>query len=162
MGAETFETGGVLFYGDKVTDTGATQLWPLGTIREQDGSRYRYVKYDDGDSIACLADHLAGFIKDEEWTITLDVSDSDVTMCAGSPTAAIADGEYGWVQTQGFKTLADSAGAVGAVGDLLGWVADDGGDVEIKTAAEANLGTVAGVCTKDTDASNTFILLKLQ
>ncbi len=76
-------------------------------------------------------------------------------MVAGSAAAVIADGEFGWMQTQGFKTL--STGAVGAIGDLIGIANSDAGAPEVTTT----LGTVAGKCNADTTTTFTFLYLTL-
>ena len=52
------QTGSALFYGDAVTATGSTQLYPLGTRREQEGKTYRYVKFETGAVTALATDSV--------------------------------------------------------------------------------------------------------
>ena len=141
-------TGSALFDGDAVTATGSTQLYPLGTRREEEGKTYRYIKFDAG-AVTALANGLCGYKAAglpgvDHWVVTMDVSASNQDLVAGKLTAVIADGEYGWIQTQGPATLIGTSGA-GAVGDLLSWKNDDTGAAEALSGATQR---PAAVCIK--------------
>jgi|SRR5690349_3710721 len=97
----------VISFGDLVTDTGAVQLYPLGTRREEDGSTYRYVKRDDstvafasGDLVYRDAATTAGVY----WEVSGDVSDHDPALVAGVARSSIADAGFGWILTKGVVT----------------------------------------------------------
>jgi hypothetical protein len=130
------QTGSALFYGDAVTATGSTQLYPLGTRREEEGKTYRYVKFETG-AVTALANGLCGFVSltgsevpgDEHWVVTMDISASNQDLVAGKLTAVIANGEFGWIQTKGPATLIGTSSA-GNIGDKLTWKNDDTGAAE--------------------------------
>ena len=132
------QTGSALFYGDAVSATGSTQLYPLGTRREEEGKTFRYVKYDDaaGD-VTAVADRVCGHLKGSAtdasptaWNVTMDTSDSAPNACAGVLQAVIATGEYGWILTRGIAKLTTDGGDDIILGDALVWDAADTGVVD--------------------------------
>jgi hypothetical protein len=125
----------------------------IETVTSTGLKRYQYVMYEKGTgAVAAAAGNLAYYLDGTEFdgfTVTSDVSDTDVNHVAGVLQAVLTDEYYGWIQTWGYyatvKTNADddiSAGdAIIGVGDgtcnstaqdtaptnkVVGWaVADD-------------------------------------
>ena len=93
-------------FKDLVSDVGTTQLYPLGTKREQDGQIYRYVQRDDSTVNFAAGDlvYRAGSTAAALWKVSGDLSDQDSAFACGVAMGSIADAGYGWVKTYGLVT----------------------------------------------------------
>jgi hypothetical protein len=121
----TVLTNLAISFKDAVTDVGTSQLYPLGTLREQEGQSYRYVKRNDS-TVAFAAGDLVyrvGSTVAVYWNVSGDISDQDAAFVAGVAQGSIADGGYGWIKTKGLVTnLKKKAGTAGFTlvkGDFL-------------------------------------------
>jgi hypothetical protein len=122
-------TGQALVFGDLVTDVSASQLYVLGTRRDEDGQIYRYVKFDNGaGNVAAAAGALCyrgiasvtNSASLQMWTVTSDVSDVDSAFAAGVFVSVIADAGFGWILTRGnYATVKKQTGSGNA------WVKGD-------------------------------------
>jgi len=150
------QTGSALFYGDAVSATGSTQLYPLGTRREEEGKTYRYVKYDNGSAVAAVSGGLcarvSAAIGSGTWQVTMDISASSVNLCAGVMQSVIGDAEFGWILTKGESALNTPSGTDDiAKGDLL---VHSGTDAGLATDTHATNNTqIIGVALADDDDS---------
>ena len=154
------QTGGVLFHGDSVTDTSATALYPLGLIREEDGKKFRYVQYESGSAITCIADGICGLLKDQGgWVVTQDISETGVNLVAGATMSVIPKGGFGWIQTQGGKELLTAT--VGAVGDALVYANTDGGAPAVSGGGAGTSAGVFGFAYKAHGGAATYTWLSL-
>lgn len=119
------QTASALVFGDLVSATGSTQLYPLGAKRDEEGKVYRYVKRNDA-TVAPIAGNLAYHV-DGAWAVCMDVSDVDRNLVAGVFLSVIADGEYGWIQTGGlYSTVKTNGDDDIALGDAV--IASAAGD----------------------------------
>ena len=101
---------------------GSPPEFTAGTIgMDYDGKMYKYVKYDTGaGSVAGAAGNVAYYYTLDGYklnTVTSDLSDS-IELGAGVLVAAMADGDYGWIQIKGAATVTTALTA-GADGDPL-------------------------------------------
>lgn len=123
--------------GVKLDRRDTTPAFPLGTIHEQDdGKVYKYVQYDTGaGGVAAVAGQVAYYYLaggTQTYKVTSDLSDS-LEIGAGVLQAALADGEYGWIQIQGPATLSIALTA-GADGDQLTPTGATDGTLDLNTA----------------------------
>jgi hypothetical protein len=105
-----------------LAEASATAKQDLGTIRDEGDKGYKYVQYEAGaGAIAIVAgsvvayDATAGYASN---LVTGDVSDDD-GVGAGVAMAALADGEYGWIQIWGLSGILEVDCVSGAVGQAL-------------------------------------------
>jgi hypothetical protein len=131
----------------------------LGTIgQDQDSKQYKLVKYEAATAaVAGVAGEVAYYatvaVGDATGTIvTSDLSDSD-EVGAGVLQAALADGEYGWVQVSGLATLSIALTA-GADGDALTPTGAGDGTLDVNVATAAN----TDICARAVDASANIIM----
>lgn len=162
-------TDKVFFFGDAVSDVGTVQLYALGTLRDEEGEKYRYVKRNDATvDFAANALVYRGSTQATFWEVTGDVSDSDSAFAAGVAMGAIANGGYGWIKTKGYvaalKKKSGTAAYSWVKGDVLcaAQAATDDGDAqrlviaaatkvsaaELRTALERPIGWAAAAATK--------------
>jgi len=125
--------------GIEVTRADTTALYTLGAVAvvEANGTtpekHYKYVQYNAATAAAAGVAgevtyyYLAGGTQDN--VVTSDVSDS-VNIGAGVLQAALADGEYGWIQTRGPATLTIALTA-GADGNALTAVGAGDGTLDV-------------------------------
>ena len=167
------QTGSALFYGDAVTATGSTQLYPLGTRREEEGKTYRYIKYSNG-AVSAVSGGLCGqkspsdtVTEPTAWEVTCDISASHPDLVVGLLKSAPADGAFGWIQTAGVARLISNSDGNISKGDPLVWeAASDAGDCD-----QASNGTTERVCaiaaqdddsTGATNPEQVYVLLILE
>ena len=118
------QTNTAFFFGDLVTAVGTTQLYPLGTKREEEGKTYRYVKNVDA-TVTMVAGDLVyrdGTSTNTNWQITGDISDVDASFASGIAMGVIANGGYGWILTKGISSVKKKPGTAAhswRVGDVL-------------------------------------------
>lgn len=164
MTATYYTNANLSFGSDDTVSTVYTYLaFPLHTIREEDGKKYRFVKFDNGTgNVAAVAGNLA------YWTsttgqVTSDESDSSVP--AGFFQAVIADGGYGWIQVRGPATVNTAGDDDIAAGGILYATTTDGTveniDATIFTTTAATLAQiqrclriVGYALAADSDANN--------
>lgn len=158
-------TAAVLSFGELITDKLSRARYPLGTIREQDGKKYRFSKYDNGTgNLAAVSGNVAFHILGDD-IVTMDVSDTDVSAVAGAFISVPADGEYFWLQVYGVATLNTAGGDAIVKGDALQPTAADGVverfAVTTPTAAEvraiADNGNLMIALADDNDGANTVL-----
>lgn len=153
------QTDKILFFGDLVTATGATPLYPLGTKREEEGKTYRYVKRNDA-TVAPVSGKLAYSVDSTDpFVVCMDVSDTDRNLVRGVFQSVIADGEYGWIQTGGLCTVSTNGDDDIAKGDAV--IASAAGDGTADSTAQdtAPICRVVGwALADDVDGSDTVIV----
>jgi len=88
-------------FKDAVTDVGTVLLYPLGTLREENGKRYRYVTVNDA-TVAAAAGKVALTVGTTPHNVCCDVSDTDAGLVAGVFVSVIANGGYGWILVEGY------------------------------------------------------------
>lgn len=136
-------------------------LYELGQYREENGLGYRYVKYDNGTgNLASVAGKLAYSVdSDDEWEITMDVSDSDRNLVKGVFAAVIADAGFGWIQTKGKCTVTTNGDDDIAKGDAV--IASAAGDGTADSTAQDTAPTnrvVGWALAADVDGSDTVVV----
>jgi len=131
----------------------------LGTIgRDQNGNLHKFIQYEAATAaVAGVAGEVAYYatvaVGDATGTIvTSDLSDSD-EVGAGVLGAALADGEFGWVQVSGLATLTIALTA-GVDGDALTPTGAGDGTLDVNVATAAN----TDICARAFDAS-AFIIM---
>jgi len=134
-------------------DTSAT--FELGSIGQtSDGKEYRYCQYEAGTAaVAGVAGEVAyydGAAASATYVVTSDLSDS-VNIGAGVLQAALADGEYGWLQIRGSATLTIALTA-GADGNALTAVGATDGTLDVSALVSDF------VCAVADDASAKIII----
>lgn len=125
------QTALALHFGDAVTDVGTTQLYPLGTRREEEGKVYRYVKNVDA-TVTMVANDLVyhdGTTTNTMWQVNGDLSDVDSAFAAGVAQGVIANAGYGWIGTKGNFTVKKKTGTA-----AFSWIK---GDAIIASGANA-------------------------
>lgn len=134
--------------GVTLDSASATQEMALGQIYEaNDGKAYKYVVYNEATAaVAGVAGEVAYYYlldgyKNNE--VTSDVSDATGGIGAGVLQAALADGEYGWVQIEGPATLTIALTA-GTDGDNLTPTGAGDGTLDLVTAATDDICATAG------------------
>lgn len=148
------QTASALVFGDAVSATGSTQLYPLGAKREEEGKVYRYVKRNDA-TVAPIANQLAYHV-DGAWAVCMDVSDVDRNLVMGVFQSVIANGEYGWVLSKGLATLVTNGDDDISKGDAI--IASASGDGTCDSTAQDTAPTnkiVGWALADDVDGSNT-------
>lgn len=138
-----------------ITETSATDLEGVGTVRFEGGKVYMWVKFDNGTgNVAAVANYAAEWYGETGWstrTVTRDSTDGGYVM-AGVFMSVIADGEYGWIQMRGPVTmgttlettaLRNAALMCGTDGALTKWIADG----TIATAPRFQVAQVLSVTT---------------
>lgn len=156
--AVTYNTSGPFIWDDLVTASGATQKYPKGTRRDEDGKTYRYCLYNNGTGNIASFAGAVGYIKaaaTDPWEITIDVSDTDQNQVRGVMLGVVTDAHYFWLQTAGYyatvKTNADDD--IAAHVSLFG-VGD--GTCDSMAADTASTNKVLGYATAaDVDANDT-------
>jgi len=122
----------------------------LGTIAGDIGTTgpqktYRYVQYDAATAaVAGVAGEVAYFLGaggSQDNVVTSDLSDS-VNIGAGVLQAALADGEYGWVQVTGPATLTIALTA-GADGNALTPVGATDGTLDVSALVTDHICAIA-------------------
>lgn len=125
-------------------------------VRTNDGKKYKFVLYNAATAaVAGVAGEVAyyyapGGVSTGVQTVTSDLSDS-AEVGAGVLQAALADGEWGWVQIGGIATLTINLTA-GADGDPLTPTGAGDGTLDVTAAATSH------VCAVALDASADIIL----
>jgi hypothetical protein len=152
--AATFYTTASLSYGDddKVSTAYTYQAFPLYTYREENGSGFRFVKFDASD-VAITAGMLVywkGTTMDG--IVTADLSDSTKNQVAGVTNVARADVTFGWIQVKGIATnVVSDGGNDGVRGDFIVALGDGTGDT--MTAGTAATTKIVGVVLASEAAS---------
>lgn len=113
----------------------------------QDGKRYKFVKYNNGQAVAAVAGNFcyvhaaSGASAGEYKEVTMDLSDS-ANVGAGVLQAVIADGSYGWIQTWGVATLTTALTA-GADGNALTPVGATDGTLDVSALVTDHICAIA-------------------
>lgn len=132
-------------------------LYAVGQYREEDGKGYRYVLFDNGTgNVASVAGNLAYQVGTTDWTVTMDVSDTDRNLVAGVFAAVIADGGYGWIQVFGQCTVKTNGDDDIAKGDAV--IASAAGDGTADSTAQDTAPTnkiVGWALAADSDSGDT-------
>lgn len=123
--------------GIDVTTRDTTAKFTPGSIGQtSDGKKYKYVQYETAaGSVAAVAGNIAyyyapsGASAGATTVVTSDLSDS-AGLGAGVLQAALADGEYGWVQISGAATITPALTA-GADGNALTAVGATDGTLDV-------------------------------
>jgi hypothetical protein len=144
--------------GMRLTDVHSSPQFALGSIgMTYDGKIYKYVQYDTGaGAVAGVAGNVAyyyapgGASAGATSVVTSDLSDS-AEVGAGVLQAAMADGEYGWIQIKGPATLTPALTA-GADGDPLTPTGATDGTLDVTAA------TTDARCGVAIDASAKIIM----
>jgi hypothetical protein len=106
-------------FPDQLTDTNASAVNALGTVRFENGNRYLYVQ--NGNASTTLADQACcTYMAAGDYTVTpKTVAKGPV---AGVAICDIAASYYGWIQTGGFADCTNRASDVddGVIGYCIG------------------------------------------
>jgi len=142
---------------DDFTTVYSTAIMAPGTVVESEGKEYRFVK--NSDTVAAAVSNIAVFAGTGAATeITTDTSEGIEQHAAGIVMAAMATGEYGFVQKAGVYGSCIFAGAVTA--DDIGWEVMVGGDGTLAIhAAEA---PSLGLCLNSGTGTNGDIAVMLK
>lgn len=132
--------------GVNLTQRDTTAQFRLGTPHTApDGKKYKYVQYDSGaGAVAAVAGNVCYYYLASGYNahkVTSDLSDS-VNVGAGVLQAALADGEYGWIQTRGPATLTTALTA-GADGNALTPVGSTDGTLDVSAAVTDHVCAIA-------------------
>ena len=146
-------TGSKRIFQTPLDEAWTTDKEGLGAIRWEGGKCYKWVQYEAASAgVAGVLGEVAYYYTMDGYKnniVTSDLSDS-VEIGAGVLQAALADGEYGWVQIKGLATLTIAFTAA-ADGDPL--TPTGAGDGTLDTAeAVAALGP--NICGIALDASD--------
>ena len=108
-------TGFIESFKSALGDVDITSIEPLGTIRYERNSVYKYVKFS-GTTAVAIGDALCYVISDLNMQ-TVDAANSAIG--AGIACAVVAAGtvQYGWMQIEGVAILSTTTGA--AAGNQL-------------------------------------------
>ena len=133
-----------------LTERSTTEKDVLGDIRWEGNKCFKYVEYEQGAAaVAGVAKEVCYYFEDSGHTdhkVTSDLSDATGDVGAGVLQAALADGEFGWIQIKGraILTIALTAGSDGNVLTPTG--AGDGTlDVVVTTVALSHNGCAIAV-----------------
>lgn len=131
----------------------------LGDIgRTSDGKLFKFIQYEAATAaVSGVAGEVAYYatvaVGDATATIvTSDLTDSDA-VGAGVLQAALADGEFGWIQVGGLATLSIALTA-GVDGDALTPTGAGDGTLDVNVVTAAN----TDICARAIDAS-AFIIM---
>jgi len=127
-----------------LTETSATDMEGVGTIRHEGNKIYKWVKFDNGAGnvasvIGNFAYYLTAALKND--TVTMDLSDSNF-IGAGVFQSIIADLEFGWIQIMGKATLTTALTA-GADGEALTPVGSTDGTLDVSALATDHIAAIA-------------------
>jgi hypothetical protein len=164
--AQTFPNTGPFVFDDSadaLTTVYSREQYPLGTFRNENGKRYKFVKYDDGaGNLNAVAGSLV-YYKDNTLVVTRDVSDTDRNLVAGVAMAAATDGKFLWMQTWGRHATVKTDGGDDIVkGDAVIAHATADGDVDRAAQDTAPPNRVVGWALADDTATtvDTFLVLE--
>ena len=120
---------------------------------------FKFVKYDNGTGNLTLAAGDVVYYLDgsdfDGYTVTKDVSDTDINQVAGIALSAIGDGEYGFIQTYGYKSnVATNADDDISASDSLIGVGDGTVDSVAQDTAPTNK-VIGWATADDSDSDNT-------
>lgn len=126
--------------GMDLTTRDLTPKFKLGAIGQDfEGKMYKYVQYETAaGAVAAVVGNVAyyyaasGTSAGSSTVVTSDLSDS-AGLGAGVLQAALADGEYGWVQIKGRATITPALTA-GADGNALTAVGATDGTLDVSAA----------------------------
>ena len=147
------QTDKIIAFGDAVTAviaSGVEPLYPLGTVRQEEGKTYRYVQLDAG-ATASVAGQLLYRVGGggSEWIVTKTVANTAPNLAAGVCVAVIAASGHGWMQTAGrYATLKTSGVDDIAKGNLLIETLATTGTVRLQIVATADTAAAVLVQTK--------------
>ena len=132
--------------GMNITQVDTSETFDLGSVgRTSDGKLYRYCQYEAGTAaVSGVAGEVAyydGAGATQTYVVTSDLSDS-VNVGAGVLQAALADGEYGWLQISGPATLTIALTA-GADGNALTPVGAGDGTLDVSALVTDHVCAIA-------------------
>ena len=145
--------------GPDLDATHTTAQFPLGTVTEHGGKRYKYVLFNNGvgNVAAAVGDFayvyaVSGTSAGQITTVTMDLTDT-AGIGAGVFQSIPADGEYCWIQTWGSATLttAHLAGADGNAMTAVGASTD--GTIDVSALVTDH------ICAISIDASAKIVFL---
>lgn len=120
----------------------ATAKDTLGDIREENGKRYKYVKFTsaiDAGDVVKYADS-AGYLANE----VLENAISQL-VCAGVAVATHAINRFGWIQTRGQVTLAQAVNSGAIATGVMGHTT--AGMFTVVTGVRSSYGTMLNATT---------------
>ncbi|QDP56796.1 MAG: hypothetical protein Unbinned400contig1000_15 [Prokaryotic dsDNA virus sp.] len=152
--AQTFTQGFKELFLTALTDTKSTDVEGVGTVRQEGDKWYRWVQNDESSDALRAGDLVCYDLSQNEnmHENVLQPVTADLFHMAGIAMSAIAAGEYGWIQIEGWYDDAyvrNSASNVAiAAGDIGG--AANGVDCAVKAIASGGVSA---------NASEGYILL---
>lgn len=86
-----------------LTSTGVTSpIHPLGyQVMSQDGRKYQYIKFDNGNSIAAVAGAPCTVAQSSDPNVITSDMSYGSSVATGMFMSILANGYYGWIQTEG-------------------------------------------------------------
>ena len=127
----------------KLTDIKTTDVEGIGTLRFEGNKVYKWIVYSEAvAAIAGVAGEVAYYVTIDGYKFHQVTSDLDVSsqIGAGVLQAALAEGEFGWIQIKGLATLTIAfADATDDAPQTPTGGADGNLDINIATAANTSL-----------------------
>jgi len=116
-------------YITKLTDYTETDVEGVGTLRIENGKKYKWVKMTTGTAtLASVVGHVVGYLATDTGlhTVCTDYSDCMATLLAGTlGVAGITTGYYCWLQIGGISAILTNTIASTVVGKTVGLSADN-------------------------------------
>jgi len=141
---------------DDFTTVYSTAVLVPGTVIESEGNEYRFVK--NSDTVAAAVSNIAvfsGTVNMDE--ITTDTSEGIAQHAAGIVMAAMATGEYGFVQKAGVYGSSIWAGVVSAADVGLGCIVGGDGSLTVHAGEVPSF----GVCLNAGTGTNADVAVML-
>jgi hypothetical protein len=147
---------------DTVTTVYDYAIVPVGTLRQaSDGQMYRFIRFSDGTANnAGSAGQLVYWTATSTFNgvVTNDVSDSHINRVAGVLTAAMTDGQLGWIQLTGLCTVNTNGDDDIAAGDAIIGSSTDGACNSVAADTAPTNKVVGFAVAADVDAANTVVV----
>ena len=118
-------SGNARVFQNRLTDTSLKDVVGVGTLRWEGNKCYKWVKYDEGDSLDIVVGDVLAYkaTSYNDNVVTADLSEGDtIPTPAGIALSTVTvDLTYMWIQIKGFATLSlDVLGSSPGNGEALG------------------------------------------
>ena len=154
-------SGNARIFQNQLTDTSLSDVVGVGTLRWEGNKCYKWVKYDEGDSIDIVIGDVLTYkaLQYPNNIVTADISEADtIPTPAGVALGTVTvDLTYMWIQIKGFMTLSlDPTGSSPGDGEALGAGASTSGTNKVAIIDPADNQMRLGASVDD--SSKTCIL----
>ena len=118
-------SGNARVFQNRLTDTSLKDVVGVGTLRWEGNKCYKWVKYDEGDSLDIVVGDVLAYkaTSYNDNVVTADLSEADTlpTPAGIALSTVTVDLTYMWIQIKGFATLSlDVLGTTPGNGEALG------------------------------------------